>query len=114
LSIVNCQLSIVNGQQSTVSGQRSHREASHSAVFVYIVECADQTLYTGWTTNVERRLKAHNAGRGAKYTQQRGPVRLVYMEELPDRRTAQKRELEIKRMSRAGKLKLIERSRLNV
>lgn len=77
-------------------------------VFVYIVECADQTLYTGWTTDVARRLKAHNAGRGARYTQQRGPVRLVYTEEQPDRRTALKRELQIKRMSRADKLKLIK------
>jgi putative endonuclease len=71
------------------------------------VECADQTLYTGWTTDVARRLKAHNAGRGARYTQQRGPVRLVYVEELPDRPAALKRELQIKRMPRADKLKLI-------
>lgn len=78
------------------------------AVYVYIVECADQTLYTGWTTDVARRVKTHNAGRGAKYTQQRGPVRLVYVEEQPDRPAAMKRELQIKRMSRAGKLKLIE------
>jgi putative endonuclease len=77
------------------------------AAFVYIVECADKTLYTGWTTNIERRLKAHNAGRGARYTQQRGPVRLVYLEEAADRQAAQKRELEIKRLRRAGKLKLI-------
>jgi putative endonuclease len=77
------------------------------SVFVYIVECADRTLYTGWTTDVARRLKVHNAGRGAKYTQQRGPVRLVYVEELPDRRTALQRELQIKRMPRAVKLKLI-------
>jgi putative endonuclease len=77
------------------------------AVFVYIVECADKTLYTGWTTDVKRRLKAHNAGRGAKYTRDRGPVRLVYVEEVPDRRLALKRELEIKRMRRSQKLKLI-------
>lgn len=81
-------------------------------VFVYIVECADQTLYTGWTTDVQRRLKAHNAGRGARYTRQHGPVRLVYAEELPDRRTAMKRELEIKRLSRTEKLKLVERTNL--
>lgn len=99
--MVNRQSSIVNGQQSAVGGQRS-------AVFVYIIECADQTLYTGWTTDVERRLKAHNAGRGARYTQQRSPVRLVYIEEVPDRRAALKRELQIKRMSRAEKLKLID------
>jgi putative endonuclease len=79
-------------------------------VFVYIVECADQTLYTGWTTNVERRLKTHNAGHGARYTRDHGPVRLVYTEEAPDRRAALKRELAIKRMSRTGKLKLIAQS----
>jgi putative endonuclease len=77
------------------------------SAFVYVVECADQTLYTGWTTDVERRLLAHNAGRGAKYTRERGPVRLVYVEELPNRRAAMKRELEIKRMRRAKKLALI-------
>jgi len=77
------------------------------SAFVYMVECADQTLYTGWTTDVERRLKAHNAGRGAKYTRERGPVRLVYIEEVADRRAAMKRELEIKRMRRAKKLQLI-------
>lgn len=77
------------------------------AIVVYIVECADQTLYTGWTTNIEQRLKAHNNGRGAKYTRSRTPVRLVYTEEKPDRRTAMQRELEIKRMNRARKLKLI-------
>jgi putative endonuclease len=78
------------------------------SVFVYIVECADKTLYTGWTTDIARRVKAHNAGRGAKYTRERGPVRLVYIEEVSDRRVALKRELAIKRMSRAKKLKLIE------
>lgn len=91
---------MVDDQQPAVSGQRS-------AVFVYIVECADQTLYTGWTTDVERRLKAHNAGRGARYTQQRGPVRLVYVEEVADHSAALKRELQIKRMSRTAKLQLI-------
>ena len=77
------------------------------SAFVYMVECADKTLYTGWTTDVDRRLKAHNAGRGAKYTRERGPVRLVYVEEMPNRRAAMKRELEIKRMRRAEKLALI-------
>ena len=93
---------MINDNHAAVSGRPS-------AVFVYIVECADQTLYTGWTTNIERRLKAHNAGRGAKYTQQRGPVRVVYSEEMPDRGAALKRELQIKRLSRAEKLKLIGR-----
>jgi putative endonuclease len=98
--MVNGQLEIVNESESAVGSR-------WSAVFVYMVECADQTLYTGWTTDVERRLKAHNAGRGARYTQQRGPVRLVYVEEVADRRAALKRELQIKRMSRTQKLKLI-------
>jgi putative endonuclease len=75
--------------------------------FVYIVECADGSLYTGWAVNVERRVKVHNAGRGARYTRLRGPVKLVYAEEQPDRVAAMKRELEIKRWPRARKLKLI-------
>ena len=78
--------------------------------FVYIVECADKTLYTGWTTDIERRLKAHNAGKGARYTRERRPVRLVYTEEVADRGAALKRELKIKRMRRSQKLKLIGRA----
>jgi putative endonuclease len=78
------------------------------AYFVYILECADQTLYTGWTTDVNRRLAAHNAGRGARYTHQRGPVRLVYQEEVTDHSAALKREQQIKRLSRTAKLKLVE------
>ncbi len=76
--------------------------------FVYILECADQTLYTGWTTDINRRLAAHNAGRGARYTRQRGPVRLVYQEEVADHRAALEREQQIKRLPRAAKLKLVE------
>jgi putative endonuclease len=75
--------------------------------YVYIVECADGTLYTGWTVNVEQRVKVHNAGRGARYTRMHGPVKLVYFEELPDRVAAQKRELEIKRWPREKKQRLI-------
>ncbi len=75
--------------------------------YVYIVECANGTLYTGWTVNVEQRVKGHNAGRGARYTRMHGPVKLVYFEELPDRVAAQKRELEIKRWPREKKLQLI-------
>jgi len=75
--------------------------------YVYIVECADGTLYTGWTVNVEQRVKVHNAGRGARYTRMHGPVKLVYFEELPNRVAALKREFEIKRWPRVKKLKLI-------
>lgn len=75
--------------------------------FVYILECADGTLYTGWTTDVEARLETHNSGQGAKYTRPRLPVRLVYHEELPDKSSALKREAAIKKLSRAKKLALI-------
>ena len=75
---------------------------------VYILQCADGTLYTGWTTDLERRLQAHNSGRGAKYTRGRRPVRLAYREEQSDRSAAQKREAAIRRLSRADKLRLIE------
>src|SRR5579859_1737016 len=74
--------------------------------FVYIVRCADDTLYTGWAVDVARRVKAHNAGRGARYTRMHGPVQLVYFEEVPTRSQAQKRELEIKGYPRAKKLAL--------
>jgi len=79
-----------------------------SGGFVYILLCADGTLYTGWTTDLVARLKAHNSGKGAKYTRGRLPVRLVYQEWFPDKTTAQKRECAIKRMSRAQKWKLVE------
>ena len=75
--------------------------------FCYILMCSDGTYYTGWTTDPTRRTKQHNAGRGAKYTRSHRPVRLVYVEELPDRGSAMRRELQIKRMKREGKEKLI-------
>ena len=71
-----------------------------------MVQCADGTYYTGWTTDPERRLSVHNKGRGAKYTKMRLPVKLVYVEEQPDRRTAMKRERAIKKMTRPQKRKL--------
>jgi len=74
---------------------------------VYIVECADGSLYTGWALDVQRRVKAHNAGRGGRYTRMHRPVRLVYAEECETRATAMKREAAIKRWPRAKKLKLI-------
>jgi putative endonuclease len=75
--------------------------------FVYIVECSDGTYYTGWTTDLDRRLATHNAGRGSRYTRLRRPVKLVYWEEHPDRSSAQRRELAIKRWARARKLALV-------
>ena len=78
--------------------------------YCYIVECADGTYYTGWTTDPKRRVATHNKGRGAKYTKMRLPVQLVYVEEQPDLKTAMKREIAIKKMQRARKMKLIGES----
>ena len=75
--------------------------------YLYILRCGDGTLYTGITTDVEKRLAAHRAGKGAKYTRGRSPLELVYQEELPDHSAALKREHEIKRLSRAEKEELI-------
>ena len=77
--------------------------------YTYILVCGDGSLYTGWTTDVERRVAAHNAGQGAKYTRSRLPVELVYTEEYEDRHEALSREWHIKRMSHAEKEKLIQR-----
>ena len=76
--------------------------------YCYILECADGTYYTGWTVNPERRVAMHNKGRGARYTRTRCPVKLVYVVELPDRKSAMKREIAIKKMKRKGKGKLID------
>ncbi|MEJ2551591.1 MAG: GIY-YIG nuclease family protein [Anaerolineales bacterium] len=73
-----------------------------------MLECSDGTLYTGWTTDPERRLRDHNAGRGARYTRARRPLRLAYIERLPDRITAMRRERAIKSLSRDRKLDLID------
>ncbi len=74
---------------------------------VYILRCGDGSLYTGVTNDLERRLKAHNSGRGAKYTRSHGPVELAYSEPAFDKSSALKRELEIKGLTREQKLKLI-------
>lgn len=79
--------------------------------WVYILRCRDDTLYTGITDDVERRLKAHNSGKGAKYTRGRGPVELVYREEQPDKSAALKRERAIKKLTRTEKLALIDASK---
>ena len=74
--------------------------------YLYILRCGDGTLYTGITNDVEKRLAAHRAGKGAKYTRGRGPLELVYREELLDHSSALKREHEIKSLSRQDKEKL--------
>ena len=77
--------------------------------YCYIVECADGTFYTGWTTDPQRRVDVRNKGQGARYTRMRRPVKLVYLEPQPDKVSALKRERAIKMMTRAKKQKLIGR-----
>lgn len=76
--------------------------------YVYIIKCKDNSLYTGWTNNLERRFKAHTEGKGAKYTRGRGPLELVYFKEFDNKVEAMKREYEIKKMSRKNKLDMIK------
>ena len=73
------------------------------AWYVYMLLCGDGTLYTGMTDDVPRRLRAHQLGRGAKYTRGRGPLTLVYTQEQPSRSAALRREHQIKQLSRAQK-----------
>ena len=77
----------------------------------YIVKCRDGSLYTGWTNDLEKRLRAHNEGRGAKYTKSRRPVTLVHCEVFGTKEEAMRREYEIKHMSRKEKEKLITQKR---
>jgi putative endonuclease len=78
--------------------------------YVYLLRCADDSLYCGWTTDLEGRIAAHNNGTGAKYTKSRRPVELVYFEEYENRHEALSREWHIKRLSRAEKLHLLEKA----
>jgi len=75
--------------------------------FCYILECADGSYYTGWSTDPARREQQHNAGRGARYTRTRRPVKLVYVEEQVDKVSVMRRERQIKEMTRARKEALI-------
>ena len=75
--------------------------------YVYILRCADGSLYTGWTNDLKKRVKTHNAGRGAKYTKTRLPVELVYYEEYEEKGEALSRELSIKKLKKTAKEKLI-------
>ena len=75
--------------------------------YTYILECADGTLYCGWTNDLDRRVAAHNAGKGAKYTKSRRPVVLKYYESFSTRQEAMRREGEIKQLSRKEKLELV-------
>ncbi len=79
--------------------------------YTYIVKCADESYYTGWTNDLEKRIQCHNSGKGAKYTRCRRPVELVYYEAYENRHQAQSREVAIKRLSRKEKEALIEKKK---
>jgi putative endonuclease len=76
--------------------------------FVYMLECSDSTIYTGITNNLERRIKVHNSGKGAKYVKNRLPVRLLWSIESENRSEASKLEIKIKKLTRTQKLNIIE------
>jgi putative endonuclease len=78
-----------------------------TAAYVYLLRCGDDSLYCGWTTDLDRRLAAHQAGRGARYTASRLPVALALAQPMPDRSAARREEVRIKRLSRAQKLALV-------
>lgn len=80
--------------------------------YIYIVRCSDNTYYTGYTTNVDNRIKTHNSGKGAKYTRGRLPVYLMYKEEFSEKGDALRREMQIKKMSRQNKENLFISSKL--
>ena len=77
--------------------------------YTYIVKCKDGSLYTGWTNNLEKRIRDHNEGKGAKYTKSRRPVMLAYYEEFQTKEEAIRREYAIKKMRRKEKEKLLEK-----
>ena len=80
--------------------------------YTYLLKCADDTLYCGWTNQLDKRLKAHNDGKGAKYTKARRPVALAYYEIFETKEEAMRREVAIKKLSRKDKLKLVAGSPL--
>lgn len=88
------------------------RESKMKA-YTYIIKCNDDTLYTGWTNNLEKRIAAHNLGKGCKYTSHRTPVELVYYEEYETKQEAMSREYAIKQLTRKQKQELISRRNEN-
>ncbi|AKL98375.1 GIY-YIG nuclease family protein [Endomicrobium proavitum] len=85
----------------------SKRKRKPQTNYTYILKCADDTLYTGWTNNIDKRLQAHNSGKGCKYTRTRCPVELAYCEIFKTKQEAQSREFAIKKLSRKEKQTLI-------
>lgn len=99
----------MHSNEPTKSTKPTQPAETESENYVYILECADGTLYTGWTNHLEERVKTHNAGKGAKYTRGRLPAVLVYSERCGTKSEALIREREIKKMTHKGKEALIRR-----
>ena len=104
----------VRGQHRPKRGRRPEKQIQESILimeekknYTYILECGDGSLYTGWTNNLDRRVKAHSEGKGGKYTRSRLPVKLIYHEEFATKEEAMRREYEIKHMTREEKLNVI-------
>ena len=85
-------------------------EKGRTEAYTYIVRCGDGSFYTGWTYDLEKRVAAHNSGKGAKYTKSRLPVELIYYERFSTKEEAMSREFAIKRLTRGEKLKLLEKT----
>jgi len=94
-------------EQYLVFYTQQKRNASMSENYIYILRCADESLYTGWTNDLDRRLAAHNAGTASKYTRGRRPVELIYHETFSTKEEAMRREWAVKQLTRAKKLALI-------
>lgn len=88
-------------------GCRYRREMENNMNYTYLLECSDGTFYCGWTNDLEKRVKAHNSGRGAKYTKSRRPVRLVWYETFETKEEAMSREAKVKQLSRNQKDELV-------
>ena len=95
----------MSGQET--GGCRDRREMENHMNYTYLLECSDGTFYCGWTNDLEKRVKAHNSGRGAKYTKPRRPVRLVWSETFETKEEAMSREVKVKRLSRKQKDELV-------
>ena len=98
----------IDGRELTPMSEYDPHHGRRGDHAVYVLECADGSLYTGYTTDIDRRLAEHNAGEGAKYTRGRTPVSLVHREYYDSRSRAMSREYEIKQLTRAKKVELIE------
>ena len=96
---------MAENKEETEAAEENQLQNLH---YIYVVECSDGSLYTGYTTDVQRRLEEHNAGEGAKYTRGRLPVKLRYQEKFKSRSLAQKREYQIKQLPRTKKEELLD------